>query len=114
MSIGVGVGDFIKILELVTQARKRFVDAPSQYNGISNDLRNFSNVVQDIDVLLSGCEPRPEQRANLQSIKDDSTSLLKDLLQRLDKDREIGACSTSTTQCVKKAWKRSIWDLDDV
>ncbi|KAH8656458.1 hypothetical protein BGZ61DRAFT_283976, partial [Ilyonectria robusta] len=112
MSVGVGVGDFIKILELVTQARKRFVDAPSQYNDISNE--NFSNVVQDIDVLLSGCEPRPEQQAYLQSIRNDSTSLLKDLLERLDKDREIGVRSTSTIQCVKKAWKRFNWDPNDV
>lgn len=37
MSFGVGVGDFIKILELAIQARKRFVDAPSQYDGISKE-----------------------------------------------------------------------------
>ncbi|KAJ4318651.1 hypothetical protein N0V84_006739 [Fusarium piperis] len=43
MSIGIGVGDFIKIIELVTQARKRFVDAPSQYNDIANeDLEEYS------------------------------------------------------------------------
>ncbi|KAM5361879.1 hypothetical protein ACJZ2D_012824 [Fusarium nematophilum] len=118
MSIGVGVGDFIKIIELVNQARKRFVDAPSQYNDIFNNLRDFSNVVQDIDVHLSGCEPGPEQRAKLraklQSITDNSTSLLNDLFERLDKDREIGARSTSTAQSVKKAWKKFNWDPNEV
>lgn len=43
MSFGFGVGDFIKILELATQARKRFVDAPSQYNDIANE---YVNIVQ--------------------------------------------------------------------
>ena len=37
MSVGVGMGDFIKILELVTQAWKRFVNAPSQYDDIANE-----------------------------------------------------------------------------
>ncbi|KEY73474.1 hypothetical protein S7711_07498 [Stachybotrys chartarum IBT 7711] len=133
MSIGVGVGDFIKIIELVTQARKRFVDAPSEYNGISNEyvkvalalhiptdpyltgsLKNFSTVVQNIEVLLSGCEPQPEQLANLQTIRDDSIRLLNDFLERLNQDREIGVRSPSMTQSVKKAWKRFNWNPDDV
>lgn len=37
MSVGVGVGDFIKILELIHQARKRFLDAPSHYDAISKE-----------------------------------------------------------------------------
>jgi hypothetical protein len=37
MNVGVGVGDFIKILELVIKARKRFVDAPRQYDAISKE-----------------------------------------------------------------------------
>ena len=35
--VGVGVGDFIKVLQLATQARKRCMDAPSPCNGISNE-----------------------------------------------------------------------------
>lgn len=77
-------------------------------------LRNFSNVVQDIDVLLSGCEPGPEQRAKLQSVRDDSTSLLNDLLKQIEKDGAIEAPSTSMTRGVKKAWKRFNWDQNDV
>ncbi|RKK55868.1 hypothetical protein BFJ68_g17838, partial [Fusarium oxysporum] len=114
MNVGVGVGDFIKILELAIQARKRFVDAPSQYDGISKDLRNFSHAVQDIDVLVSGCEPDLEQRAALQRISDNSISLLNNLLERLDKYREIGASSKSMTRRVMKTWKRLNWDQDDI
>ncbi|KAF5264449.1 hypothetical protein FOXYS1_4771 [Fusarium oxysporum] len=112
MNVGVGVGDFIKILELAIQARKRFVDAPSQYDGIS--MENFSHAVQDIDVLVSGCEPDLEQRAALQRISDNSISLLNNLLERLDKYREIGASSKSMTRRVKKTWKRLNWDQDDI
>jgi hypothetical protein len=43
MTVGVGVGDFIKIFELVVQARKRFVDAPRQYAAISEEYINLSS-----------------------------------------------------------------------
>ncbi|KAJ4246034.1 hypothetical protein NW762_013779 [Fusarium torreyae] len=114
MSFGFGVGDFIKILELGIEARKRFVDAPSQYDDISSALKNFSNIVQDIDVLLWGCEPEPEQKASLQHIKDDSSSLLKDLLVKLDETQDIGASSTGKSGRVRKAWKRITWDPAEI
>jgi hypothetical protein len=37
MSFGFGVGDFLDVLKLVREAQKRFVDAPSQFNSISNE-----------------------------------------------------------------------------
>jgi hypothetical protein len=37
MSFGFGVGDFLDVLKLVHEARKRFVDAPSQFDRISNE-----------------------------------------------------------------------------
>jgi hypothetical protein len=37
MSFGFSVGDFIKIIELANKVRKGFVDAPSQFNAISDE-----------------------------------------------------------------------------
>jgi len=37
MNFGVGVGDCIKALELASEIRTRFVDAPDQFKAISNE-----------------------------------------------------------------------------
>ncbi|CVL03425.1 uncharacterized protein FPRN_11766 [Fusarium proliferatum] len=114
MSVGVGVGDFIKILELIHQARKRFVDAPSHYDAISKDLKSFHNVILDIDILSSEWELDIEQREKLRKVTDESTCLLKDLLVKLEKYRVMGATSTGMVHHAKKAWKRLNWDHVDI
>ena len=38
MTFGFGVGDIIKTLELANEIRTRFVDAPPQYEAISDEL----------------------------------------------------------------------------
>ncbi|KAF5552597.1 isoform 2 of ankyrin-3 [Fusarium mexicanum] len=112
MSIGIGVGDFIKVSELIHQARKRFVDAPSQYDTISKE--NFHNVILDIDILSSEWEPDIQQRAKLQKVKDDSIYLLNGLFAKLDKHRVLATSSTGMVQYAKKAWKRLNWNHDDI
>jgi hypothetical protein len=37
MSFGFGVGDFLAVLQLANKVRERFVDAPSQFQGISSE-----------------------------------------------------------------------------
>ena len=37
MSFGFGVGDFVKVIELANSLRKRFSDAPKQYNDIHGE-----------------------------------------------------------------------------
>ncbi|RKK19087.1 hypothetical protein BFJ67_g17603 [Fusarium oxysporum f. sp. cepae] len=113
MSFGVGVGDIIKIAELITHFRRRVIDAPSQYHDVLNDLKRFSGIIQDIDIILSEYEPNSEQRETLQGFKDDSTSLICDFKNKIDKHREIGSCSTHTTHRIKRAWKRLKWDPED-
>ncbi|KAH7194669.1 ankyrin repeat-containing domain protein [Fusarium oxysporum] len=113
MNVGVGVGDFIKILELIYQARKRFVDASNQYDAISKDLKSFHNVILDIDILSSEWEPDMKQRETLQKVTDDSICLLNDLLARLDKYRVMGGSSTGMVHHAKKAWRKLNWDQND-
>jgi len=38
MSFGFGVGDFISAIELANKIRKEFIDAPSQFKDISDEL----------------------------------------------------------------------------
>lgn len=37
MSFGFGVGDFITVLQLANKIRERFVDAPEQFEAISDE-----------------------------------------------------------------------------
>ena len=37
MSFGFSLSDFINVIELVKKRRKDFVDAPSQFKGISDE-----------------------------------------------------------------------------
>ncbi|KAF5684547.1 hypothetical protein FCIRC_3890 [Fusarium circinatum] len=111
MSVGIGAGDFIKVLELIHQARKSFADAPSQYDAISKD---FYNVILDIDILSSEWEPDIEQREKVKKAADDSMCLFNDILAKLDKYRAIGANSTGMVQHAKKPWKRLNWPHDDI
>lgn len=46
MSFGFGVGDFIALIEYATKIRKAVVDAPSQFQAISDecDARNRASI----------------------------------------------------------------------
>ncbi|KAJ3532880.1 hypothetical protein NM208_g8239 [Fusarium decemcellulare] len=114
MSFGFSVGDFIAVSKLVIEVRKRFVDAPSQLDNISNELRGFSIVMADLDILLSECELAPEQQANLKSIIDDSHTLLTDLQGKVDQYRDVRASSTSPIRRVKIAWARLKLEPDEI
>ncbi|KAL4863965.1 hypothetical protein BDV12DRAFT_201609 [Aspergillus spectabilis] len=49
MSFGYSIGDFIAVLHLVNDVRKRFVNAPVQFRQVSADVKSLSNVLRDID-----------------------------------------------------------------
>ncbi|RBR23784.1 uncharacterized protein FIESC28_03400 [Fusarium coffeatum] len=114
MSFGFSVGDFITVLDLVKQASKRFQDAPRQYASISEDLRNFSNVIQDIRDLESECGPETKDQERLHKIADESTRLVNDLLSNLDKYQDIKARPLTITQKFKKPFKRLTWDQSGI
>ncbi|PQE34081.1 hypothetical protein CJF32_00010777 [Rutstroemia sp. NJR-2017a WRK4] len=52
MSFGFSIGDFIVVIELVKKIRKEFVDAPSQFKDVFDEVRSLSIVLQDIEVIL--------------------------------------------------------------
>lgn len=52
MNFGVSVGDFITVLQLANNIRKQFVDTPSQFKAISDEVKSLSNVLRDIEDLL--------------------------------------------------------------
>ncbi|PVH70411.1 hypothetical protein DL98DRAFT_597852 [Cadophora sp. DSE1049] len=61
MSFGFSVSDFITVIKLTNKIRKEFVDAPSQFKAISDEVRSLSIVLLDVEVVLSNRELRNEQ-----------------------------------------------------
>lgn len=49
MDFGFGLGDFITIIQLVNDVRRRFVNAPSQFNAVSNE---YVGINQDAQGLV--------------------------------------------------------------
>ncbi|CAG7558814.1 unnamed protein product [Fusarium equiseti] len=112
MTFGVSIGDFMQVFKLVTQARKRFQDAPHQYAAISEE--NFSQVIQDIYNLVSDLEPKTKDQERLLEIADQSTCVANDLASSLAKYQEIGASSLTKTQWARRTLKRFKWNQSEV
>ena len=60
MSFGFGISDFITILQLANDIRKEFVDAPSQFKAISDELgSSVNNMYGDSFYNLIGSKAFP-------------------------------------------------------
>jgi len=131
MSFGFSIGDFIAVIELANKIRKEFVGAPSQFKDISDEyvsriynrwvanslihrVRSLSIVIQDVDVVLSECEPDAQQNADLQEIAGSCHNVLIDLEKILDEYGELGSHSGDLGKRVKRAWKRLKWEPEDI
>ncbi|KAJ2998404.1 hypothetical protein NUW58_g329 [Xylaria curta] len=113
MSFGISIGDFLAVFRLVSQVRKRFVGAPEQFKSISDDVRIFSIVLQDVDA--SSAELSPVQSQEYQSVLTSCKHLLEQLQETLDKYTGVSeANKTGTKTAIKRVWKRLKWEPDDI
>ncbi|KAI1451655.1 hypothetical protein F4805DRAFT_82906 [Annulohypoxylon moriforme] len=114
MSFGFGIGDFITVIELADKVRKQFVNAPSEFEGISAEVRSLTIILRDVDVALSDSEPNDEQKKNLQNIASGCQSVLNDLEKALGKYSELGSKERGINKTAKRAWKKLTWEPDDI
>jgi hypothetical protein len=75
MSFGFGVGDFIKVIELVNKIRKDFVDAPSQFKAISDEYTTLTTILSTAN-SIDGTE---SEASRLSSSMSKSFSLIANL-----------------------------------
>ncbi|KAH6690811.1 hypothetical protein BKA61DRAFT_286451 [Leptodontidium sp. MPI-SDFR-AT-0119] len=114
MSFGFSLGDFITVIELANKTRKEFVDAPSQFNAISDEVRSLSIVLLDIEVVLSDRELRNEQEAELKQLANGCRNILNQLEHTLDEYSELKSGHGSVSKRVKRVWKRLKWEPEDI
>ncbi|KFY02660.1 hypothetical protein O988_02000, partial [Pseudogymnoascus sp. VKM F-3808] len=114
MSFGFSVGDFITAIELANRIRKEFVDAPSQFKAVSDEIRGLSIVLQDADVAFPKQELNTDQKRDLEAIDKGCRNVLDELQRILDKYSELGSEYASVGKRIKRVWKRLNWKPEDI
>ncbi|KAI9370213.1 ankyrin repeat-containing domain protein [Aspergillus egyptiacus] len=115
MNFGFGVGDFIAVLKLVKAVRKQFIDAPGQFQAISDDVKRLSNVLRDIEDNDPGDTLGPDQKATLDEISQGCYEVLGDLNEALAKYQAFATQSPSgVRETGRWVWKRFTWDQSEI
>ncbi|KAF7551874.1 hypothetical protein G7Z17_g4692 [Cylindrodendrum hubeiense] len=115
MSFGVGIGDCIAVIQLANKLRKGFADAPSQFEDISNEVRNLSVVLLDVDVVFSELELDEQQEKHFQQISESSWKVLSDLEAKLEEYCDITETGRQGVgKKAKKVWKRLTLEPKDI
>ncbi|KAL2004633.1 hypothetical protein VTN00DRAFT_3369 [Thermoascus crustaceus] len=114
MSFGFSVGDFVTVIELANKIRKEFVEAPAQFKDISDEVRNLSFVVQDVEIDLSSKELGSQQKIELQEIAENCRNVLTDIEKTIDRYSELKSNHDMRRNRVTRAWKRLKWEPDDI
>ncbi|KAL6791197.1 ankyrin [Trichoderma sp. SZMC 28013] len=105
--------DFLAVIGLANQVRKSFVGAPEQFRAISDDVRGFSIVLQDVEAICT--EFNPEQSQEYQSVVTSCKHLLVQLKKTLDNYAGVAeAGKTGKKTTIKRIWKRLKWEPDDI
>lgn len=117
MSFGFGVGDFLAVLELISDLRKKFVDAPKEFKDISDEVRNLSIVLQDAEIQSNHLSQTKTDQA-IEIVKG-CKRLLNELDESLDKYSELGqkpgkGPGSAISAKARRIWKRMKWEPDDV
>ncbi|KAL7929068.1 ankyrin repeat-containing domain protein [Trichoderma chlorosporum] len=112
MSVGLDV-NFFAVISLVNQVRKSFVGAPEQFKAISDDVRGFSIVLQDVEASYAEFSSAQSQ-AEYQDVLTSCKHLLEQLKKTLDEYSGVAkGCNTGKT-AIKRVWKRLKWEPDDI
>ncbi|KFY03097.1 hypothetical protein O988_01710 [Pseudogymnoascus sp. VKM F-3808] len=114
MSFGFSIGDFITAIELANKIRKEFVDAPSQFKTVSDEIRGLSIVLQDADVAFPKQELNTDQKRDLEVIDKGCRNVLDELQRILDKHSELGSDCGSVGKRIKRVWKGLTWKPEDI
>ncbi|TVY83735.1 Ankyrin repeat domain-containing protein [Lachnellula suecica] len=115
MSFGFSVGDFIAVLDKVEKIRSRFVAAPSQFSALSQEVKNLSNIVRDInDALQIASNFTPRQEEDLRDISQNCQNVLVDLEKTVDENQVLEVRSGNLSSKTVRAWKRLTWEPANV
>lgn len=112
MSLGFDV-DFLAVIGLVNQVRKSFAGAPEQFKAISDDVRGFSIVLQDVEANYT--DLNLEQTQEYQDVVTSCKHLLEQLKKSLEEYSGVAEAGKAGKKAsIKRVWKRLKWEPDDI
>jgi hypothetical protein len=132
MSFGYSVSDFIAVLQLANNIRKQFVDAPDQFNAISegwavlagsngwvlivrfDSMKVLSNVLRDVDDVLPQRDLTSQQKKDLDEIAQGCYNVLKRPGETLDKYQELDSSVKGIRGKSRGIWKIFQWDQGEI
>ncbi|KAJ6024087.1 hypothetical protein N7540_004884 [Penicillium herquei] len=116
MSWDFGVGDFLELLEKANNLRKRFINAPTQFQAITADVKHLSNVLRDIDDYDPDINLDFAKKGSLNCLSRDCQNLLEELNGYLNKYQDLAPehKSTGVKKLTTRAWKRVRWDQQEI
>ncbi|KAB8225326.1 hypothetical protein BDV33DRAFT_231663 [Aspergillus novoparasiticus] len=114
MSFGFSIGDFLAVIELANKIRKEFIDAPSQFKAIDDEVRNLSFILQDVEVDLSGKELSDNQKSQLRAITDSCRCVCDEIYEKINIYRVLESDHSTGLRRVVRVWKRLKWEPDDI
>lgn len=117
MSFGFSVGDFLTVINLATQIRKQFSDAPKHFRDLSDEVRSLSVTLFDLagedDGVLGGLGLNEAE--HLRSILEASHHVLKDLEKILEKYNTLDPGPRSQRkQHARRLWDRLTFDCEEI
>ncbi|KFY91994.1 hypothetical protein V498_05199 [Pseudogymnoascus sp. VKM F-4517 (FW-2822)] len=114
MSFGFSVGDFITAIQLAIKIRQEFVDAPSQFKAVSDEVRTLSIVLQDAAVVFPNRELDNDQERDLEDVDKGCRIVLDELQRILDRNIELSSESEGVGSRMKRVWRRLNWKPEDI
>ncbi|KAJ5714648.1 uncharacterized protein N7483_011829 [Penicillium malachiteum] len=116
MSWDFGVGDFLDLLEKANNLRKRFINAPTQFQAITADVKHLSNILRDIDDYDPDINLDIQKKGSLNCVSRDCQNLLEELNGYLNKYQELAPeqKSSGVKKLTTRAWKRVRWDQQEI
>ncbi|KAL2870702.1 ankyrin repeat domain-containing protein [Aspergillus lucknowensis] len=114
MSFGYGAGDFMSLLLLANDIRRRFVYAPVQFKGTSESIKSLSNILRDIEDIDPGRVLSEVQRQHLADISNGCRGVLQDLQNVLSKYLDIQSADVGLDAFSRRVWQRLKWDPKEI
>ncbi|KAJ5275259.1 hypothetical protein N7505_003804 [Penicillium chrysogenum] len=114
MSFGFGVGDFLAVVTLANEIRKKFVDAPAQFKAISDDQTPITRCTRCGNRLVwQGAKQPTRRRAtgiarNCRNVLTDAETMIHNY------GIVVLAPNNKKQNLLKRAWKRLTWEPNDI
>lgn len=79
-----------------------------------DSVKSLSNVVRDVDDILSQRDLTSQQKKNLDEIAQGCCNVLRELKDTLDKYQELDSSAKGISGKSRRVWRRLQWDQKDI